>query len=124
MARWPRKIKAGSVIDEPFWSPDLMVACAKLADAKLPRGVVLDGKNPLSLLTQNAKSPHASFYFQFRNHAALRQGHWKIVREKPTLPWQLFDLKSDLGESKNLAKDFPGQLEKLKSVFAAWRKSF
>ena len=124
MARWPGKIKAGSVIDEPFWSPDLMVACAKLAGVKLPPDVMLDGKNPLPVLTQNAKSPHASFYFQFRNHAALRQGHWKIVREKPALPWQLFDLKSDLGESKNLAKDFPGQLEKLKSVFAAWRKSF
>ena len=124
MARWPGKIKAGSVIDEPFWSPDLMVACAELAGAQLPRGVILDGKNPLPLLTQNAKSPHASFYFQFRNHAALRQGHWKIVREKPTLPWQLFDLKSDLGESKNLAREQPGQLEKLKATFAAWRKSF
>jgi arylsulfatase A-like enzyme len=124
MARWPGKIKAGSVIDESFWSPDLMVACAKLAGAKLPPGVVLDGKNPLPMLTQNAKTPHTSFFFQFRNHAALRQGDWKIVREKPTLPWQLFDLKSDLGESKNLAKEQPEQLEKLKATFAAWRKSF
>ena len=124
IARWPGKIKAGAVIDEPFWSPDLMVACAELAGAKLPSSVVLDGKSPLPMLTQNVKSPHTSFFFQFRNHAALRQGDWKIVREKPTLPWQLFDLKSDLGESKNLAREQPGQLEKLKATFVAWRKSF
>ena len=118
------KIEAGKVIAEPFWSPDLMVACAKLAGAKLPPGVVLDGKDPLPVLTQNAKSPHASFYFQFRNHAALRQGHWKIVREKPTLPWQLFNLKDDLSESKNLAEEQPGQVEKLKATCADWEKSF
>jgi len=124
MARWPGKIKAGEVIDEPFWSPDLMVACAELAGAKLTRGVVFDGKNPLPLLTQNAKSPHGSFYFQFRNHAALRLGQWKIVREKPVQPWQLFNLKDDISESKNLAKKQPAQVEKLKAAFAAWGKSF
>ena len=124
IARWPGKIKAGSVIAEPFWSPDLMVACAKLAGTRLPRGVVLDGKNPLPLLTQNAKSSHASLYFQFRNHAALRQGQWKIVREKSAHPWQLFNLDDDLSESKNLSATHPAQLEKLKATFAAWEKSF
>ena len=124
VARWPGKIKAGSVIAEPFWSPDLMVACAKLAGARLPRGVVLDGKNPLPLLTQNAKSLHASLYFQFRNHAALRQGQWKIVREKTAHPWQLFNLDDDLSESKNLSATHPAQLKKMKATFAAWEKSF
>ena len=124
IARWPGKIKAGSVIAEPFWSPDLMVACAKLAGTRLPRGVVLDGKNPLPLLTQNAKSSHASLYFQFRTHAALRQGQWKIVREKSAHPWQLFNLDDDLSESKNLSATHPAQLEKLKATFAAWEKSF
>lgn len=124
MARWPGKIKAGTVIAEPFWSPDLMVACAKLAEAKLPENIVFDGKDPLPLLTQTAKSPHETFYFNYRNHAALRQGDWKIVRERPDHPWQLFNLKEDLSESINLAKQRPKELDKLKASFTAWEKTF
>ncbi len=124
MARWPGKIKADSVIAEPFWSPDLMVACAKLAGAELPENIVFDGKDPLPILSRGAKSSHETFYFNYRKHAALRQGNWKIVREKPNHPWQLFNLKEDFSESRNLAKEQPEQLEKLKTSFAAWEKTF
>jgi len=124
MARWPEKIKAGTVIAEPFWSPDLMVACARLAKAKLPENIVLDGKNPLPLLTEGATSSHETFYFNYRNHVALRQGNWKIVREKPNRLWQLFNLKDDLSESRNQAKERPDRLKKLKASFAAWEKTF
>ena len=112
------------VIAEPFWSPDLMVACAQLAGAKLPKKIMLDGKDPLPLLIKSAKSSHETFYFNFRKHAALRQGDWKIVRERPDHPWQLFNLKEDLSESINLAKERPNELEKLKASFAAWEKTF
>jgi arylsulfatase A-like enzyme len=124
MARWPGKIKAGTVIAEPFWSPDLMVACVRLAKANLPGNVVFDGKDPLPILTQNAKSPHESFFFGYRSHSALRQGDWKIVRERPNRPWQLFNLKEDLSESRNLAKARAGLLEKMNASFAAWEKTF
>ncbi|MDP6905025.1 MAG: sulfatase-like hydrolase/transferase [Verrucomicrobiota bacterium] len=124
MARWPEKIKAGTVIAEPFWSPDLMVACARLAKAKLPENIVLDGKNPLPLLTEGATSSHETFYFNYRNHVALRQGNWKIVREKPNRLWQLFNLKDDLSESRNQAKERPDRLKKLKASLAAWEKTF
>ncbi len=124
MARWPGKIKAGSIIDEPFWSPDLLTACAKLANAKLPDKVVFDGIDPLPLLTGNAKSPHESLFFTFRSHAALRKGDWKIVREKPNQPWQLFNLKDDLSESTNLAGQQPDRLKELTTLFADWQKSF
>ena len=124
MARWPGKIKTGTVIAEPFWSPDLIVACAKLAEAKLPENIVFDGKDPLPLLTEGATSSHETFYFNYRNHAALRQGNWKIVREKPNRLWQLFNLKDDLSESRNQAKERPELLKKLKASFAAWEKTF
>ena len=101
-----------------------MVACAQLAGTKLPENIIFDGKNPLPVLTQHAKSPHQTFFFSFRKHAALRQGHWKIVRERPNHPWQLFNLKEDLSESKNQAKEQPECLEKLKASFAAWEKTF
>lgn len=124
LARWPGRIESGSTIDQPLWSPDLLIACADLAGAKTPQGVVLDGNNPLPVLTSNATSPHESFYFSFRNHAALRQGDWKIVREKPDRPWQLFNLADDLGETRDLAERHPERVRDLAATFADWEKSF
>jgi arylsulfatase A-like enzyme len=124
IARWPGKIKPGTVIAEPCWSPDLLVSFAKASGANLPMGVVHDGRDLFPVLAEGAKSPHQSFYFRFRNHAALRKGSWKIVREKPTEPWQLFDLANDLGETRNLADKHPDRVQKLQAEFAAWEASF
>jgi len=124
MARWPGKIKSGSIVSEPFWSPDLLIACTKLAGARVPDDRVYDGKNPLPILTDGAESQHKSFFFIFRNHAALRKGDWKIVREKPNQPWQLFNLATDLGESQNLASAQPERVAELEAARADWEKSF
>jgi len=123
LARWPGRIQPGSVISQPLWSPDLLMACKELAGAELPSGGVFDGKDPLPVLVQGAKSPHESFFFTFRKHAALRKGNWKIVREKPNEPWQLFDLAADLGETRDLGPENPERLAELKAEFAAWEKS-
>jgi len=119
-ARWPGRIAPGSVIDEPFWSPDLFVASAAIAGAELPEGHVLDGRDPLPLLTEGAASPHASLYFEYRGFAALRRGDWKILRTGPDEPWQLYDLAEDPGESEDLAAASPETLRELEAEFASW----
>jgi arylsulfatase A-like enzyme len=124
IARWPGKISPGTTIGEPCWSPDLLVTAANIAAAPLPRDVTFDGKDITDLLSNGAPSPHESFFFSFRSHSAVRQGDWKIVREKPDQPWQLFNLATDLGESTNVAAEHPGQLKLLTTTFDAWHASF
>lgn len=120
MARWPGKIESGSVISQPLWSPDLLIACAKLAGAELPGDIQLDGKDPLPTLTEGASSPHESLFFVYRQHAALRKGDWKIVREDPNQPWKLFNLADDLAEAHDLAGDFPERTAELEAAFVRW----
>jgi len=124
LVRWPGKIKAGSVIDEAFWSPDLLVTSAALAGIALPDDRSYDGKNVMPLLTEGADTPHDSFYFEFRNHAALRKSNWKIVREDPGQDWQLFDLAADVAESNDLAEKDAGKLADLKAAYAGWQATF
>lgn len=124
LARYPGHIKPGAVIDEPLWSPDLFVAAVELAAAKLPEDRVFDGKNPLPILSNNESTPHGSFFFQYRNHAALRKGDWKIVREKPDQPWLLFNLNSDPEESRNLAKTHQEKVTELTNLTQRWRAGF
>ena len=122
MARWPGRIRPNSIIDEPCWSPDVMIASAFLANAALPSEIIFDGKNLLPLLTSGAKTKHESFYFSFRQHAAVRKGDWKIVREHPDEPWELYDLKHDLGEERNLATNEKERLSDLVGEFYRWQR--
>ena len=121
MARWPGHIDRGLVIDEPFWSPDILPACAALAGTTLPEDVVLDGKNPLPLLTAGASCPHDSFYFEFGQHAALRKRDWKIVRERADEMWRLFNLHDDREERQDLADLHPERVAELQRAFREWR---
>ena len=124
LARWPNRIKAGSSINEALWSPDLMIACAQLAKADLPRHVRRDGRNPLPVLTEGASTAHQSMYFAFRKHAALRMGDWKIVRTRPDHDWMLFDLSSDVSEQTDLATKRSKKLSELVNEFDRWEQDF
>ena len=123
IVRWPGKVRPGAVVSEALWSPDILNTFALVAGAKLPEGVIFDGKDLRPALFEGAKSPHDSLYFRFRQHAALRKGDWKIVREKPDEPWQLFNLAQDLGERTNQEKARPELVKELESVFSEWEKS-
>ena len=112
IASFPGVIAAGSVVDQPLWSPDLMITYANLTDAQLPR-TRLDGKDALPVLSGKSPSKHQAFYFEFRKHAALRLGDWKIVRTKPEEPWQLFNLKGDPSETDDQSAANPDKLAAL-----------
>ena len=86
--------------------------------------VVFDGKDPLPILTQDAPSPHESFCFTYGKHSALRKGDWKIVREKPGQPWQLYSLTEDNSETHDRASAHPDRVEELESAFSEWEGSF
>lgn len=120
IARWPGRIDPARVVDEPLWSPDLFAAGVRIAETALPAGMVIDGRDPLPVLTDGAPSPHDSLYFSYRRHAALRQGDWKIVRTRPDEPWQLFNLAQDVGERRNLASTEPERVRALVEEFQRW----
>ena len=117
-ARWPGKIKAGSVIETPLWTPDLLIASSKLSGADLPADLVLDGKDPLPVLTGQVNiTPHENLFFRYENHAALRSGDWKIVRTGTDQPWQLYNLKADISETKDLSSERSELVDKLSTSF-------
>lgn len=123
IARWPGNIKPNSVVKTTLWTPDLLIASASLAGAELPDNIVLDGKDPLPILTGKTDvSPHEELFFQYRNHAAFRWKDWKIVRTAVHEPWQLFNLTEDLSESENKAVERPDLVIKLDSMFIARQK--
>jgi len=118
LARWPGKIKAGTVIETRLWSLDLLPACVKLAGTELPQDRFIDGKNPLPVMTgETLYSPHATLFFEYRNFAALHWGNWKIIRENPESEWHLYNLKEDISENRNMAEKRKDLVKKLSAAY-------
>jgi arylsulfatase A len=124
LVRWPDMITPGTVVSEPIWSPDLMPTVAGLAGATLPTDRILDGADIVPVLRQASEQRNeCSFYFTWRQFAALRQGDWKIVWTRPDMDWQIFNLCQDVGETRNPAQQQRTRLEQLTAKFESWQSS-
>lgn len=81
IARFPGRIPAGSVCDEPVMTIDVLPTVAALTEAKLPQHKI-DGLSIWPLLSgqTGAKSPHEALYFYYgrNNLEAMRSGRWKL----------------------------------------------
>lgn len=80
IARWPGRVPAGQVCDEPVMEIDLLPTIAGLTGAKPPERKI-DGRNMIDLLEgrPNAKSPHEALVFYGGSELqAVRSGEWKL----------------------------------------------
>ena len=68
------------------------------------------------------QKPHEGLYWEFHERGfdqAVRMGDWKGVRNGLEAPLQVYDLKTDIGETKDVAAANPEVVAKLE----AWLKS-
>ncbi len=140
LMRWPGKIPAGTTCDELASSIDILPTVAALVGAELPTHTI-DGRDirPLMFAHPDARSPHESLYCYYANGElqAIRDRQWKLFfpHTYRTLAGQpegsggipakyvtaqigleLFDLKSDPGETKNVADQHPDELARLQQL--------
>lgn len=79
LARWPGKIPPGHVTQEPGISMDLFTTALAAAGVPAPKGVTLDGKDLLPVLTGSARSPHEALIgMRGDTLATVRCGPWKL----------------------------------------------
>ena len=60
-----------------------------------------------------------SLWWLHEGNRALLAGDWKIVAAGASSEWELYDLKADPTESRNVAKDHP---DKVRALAAEWRR--
>lgn len=119
--RWPGRIKPGTVVREMLSHLDVLPLALEVSGAKPLPGRITDGRNPLPVLADGAKSPHARLAFAYANGTALREGTLKIVRHDAKKPWELYDLAADLSERNDLAAARPADVARLEAAFKAWQ---
>jgi arylsulfatase A-like enzyme len=113
IVRWPGRVRPGQVSDQiwAFW--DFLPTAAELAGCKAPSGIDGISMVPAILGEKAAGRPqqqHSFLYWEFHERGfsqAVRMGDWKYIRrpfDTKSTP-ELFNLKNDLAETKNLAAE-------------------
>jgi arylsulfatase A len=117
IACWPGKIVGGRVSDYVGGFQDVLPTLCELAHAETPKNI--DGISIVPTLLGTGKQPaHEYLYWEFApsNQQVVRAGKWKIIRNGIDVgdpPWELYDLSSDIGESRDVAAEHPEVVERL-----------
>jgi arylsulfatase A len=125
IVRWPGKVAAGSVSNQLVSLVDWMATCAELVGAKLPDNAAEDSVSMLPALLGNAKDRNREtlVHHSITGRFAVRERQWKLCLSPGSGGWsaprdpeavkrglppdQLYDLASDLAETKNIAAEHP-----------------
>jgi len=147
IARWPGRVKAGSVGKQTISLTDLMATLASVVGCKLPDNAAEDSFDVLPvLLGRQGDRQIREFVLQQSTGSflSIRRGNWKYLDHKgsggnnyskgdlavfalkenaPEAPGQLFDLAEDPGETSNLYFKRPEIVAELKAKLEEFKQT-
>lgn len=130
VAQWPGQIPEGIQYEGLVTFFDFMPTFAAMAGAEEAlAGITLDGENILPVLQGTGKRQGDELlYYYNRELQAIRKGDWKLkmpfggvrqgMGQKAVEPHELFlfNLATDLGETRNVASEHPEKANELKAL--------
>jgi len=126
----PGVIPEGKVYDGMICSLDIYATIAGLLREDAPHH--LDGVNLIPFFQEKKKDVPHEFIFWLNNDptdaprrhlVAVRWKNWRLYKYEEPDPWQLFDLKKDPREERNVAGEYPEVVKKLNKEFEGWKKT-
>jgi len=143
--QWPERIPAGEECNQLASTIDILPTIAEITGAKLPEKKI-DGLSILPLLTGETEKEirDVFLYYYYGDLIAVRKNKWKLVFPhnyrsynkvepgKDGFPGpyskgvvnetELYDLKNDISETNNLAKQYPEIVKELEIIGDSARK--
>ena len=123
--QWPGHLPQGVVYDQPVISLDLFATMVALAGVTPNATQPIDGVDLIPYLTGlKAGAPHDALYLSVHPQEviAVRGGDYKLVIPGPGQPAELFNLKQDIAETRNLAGAEPAVFAELEQKRIAWTR--
>jgi len=142
--RWPKKIPVGQIRHETISHLDLLPTLCDATEVARPKGVKLDGTSWMPMLNGKCldrTQPLFWFFYRVEPAAAMRMGDYSLLGylEKPPkkfshglspvdMPWikqakivsyELYNLREDLAQTKDLSKSHPKKLAEMKKAMAS-----
>ena len=122
IAQWKGKLPAGKTYDLPVLNLDVLPTAIIAAGGKTDPSWQLDGVDLMPYLTGKQTSrPHQTLYWRYGPQWAIRHGDLKLVVSKGGSGQpELYDLATDIGESKDLASAQPAKVKELQALWDKW----
>ena len=123
IVRWPGVTAAGSVCKQVVTSTDFYPTILEITGLKARPAQHRDGVSFVSLLKGKTRKrgPLLWHYPHYGNQGgapagAVREGRWKLIEWYEDKRVELFDLESDIGENRDLAKGQPERVRAMRST--------
>lgn len=117
IARWPGTIPAASVSGQLVAQQDMLATFAAINNIGPPGGVCLDSRNILPTLKNGAVASRTQYIVQGNGtgNLAILSGDFKLIRGSG----ELYNLRTDLAESSNIASANAALAARLRDSLAA-----
>lgn len=139
--RWPGKTTAGAVEETPVIGVDFYPTLLDIAGIRQPLNKTVDGISFLPLITQQKGFTREALYWHFpvylegykadrfareafrtRPVSAIRAGDYKLLEFYEDHYVELYNIRNDISESRNLAAQEPATAKTLHDKLLAWKK--
>ena len=136
--RWTGTIQPGQVCHTPIIGLDFFPTLLESADISIPEDKILDGVSLLPLIKSGASLEREALYWHFPAYlepynasqlpwritpaGAVRKGDWKLLEFFEDGRLELYNLKTDIGETKNLLNENPEKAQELYALMKNWRQ--
>jgi len=130
IVRWPGVGAMGTVCHDPIVSPDFYPTMLEMAGLPLKPQQHLDGQSMVPLLKQQATPEPRAFYWHYPHYGnqggspggAVRFGDYKLIEFYENSRVELYNLRADLGEQRDLAAEMPDKAAELQRMLHEWRQ--
>jgi arylsulfatase A-like enzyme len=123
----PPQCNAGKIIDTPVsgvdFFPTIMGYATNFADVS-----AVDGKNLKPIIETSNRGQDRPLFWHYPHYSnqggnpssAIRLGDFKLIHDLELDTYELYDLKSDIGETKNIATAMPEKVKELQALLHSW----
>ena len=128
LMRWPNQIQAGITSDAIVTSPDYYPTLLEACGLPLKPEQHVDGKSFLPVL-KGEEYDRGSVFWHYPHYgnqggtpgSSIRKGDWKLI-EFFEGAVELYNLKNDLSEKRNLAAEMPDIADEMLAELKDWQK--
>ncbi|MDQ3440931.1 MAG: arylsulfatase [Planctomycetota bacterium] len=138
IVRWPAKVNPGTTCEQTICTTDLMATAAQIVGVPLGDDAGEDSVSILGLLDGSTTGPtrEATVHHSVDGTFAIRQDDWKLIacrgsggwslrepaaKKQNLPPIQLYNLRNDPGETKNVAAEQKAVVERLQTLLAKYQ---
>ena len=130
IARWPNKIKAGSICSDNVTSTDLYPTFLQAAQLPLQPEQHADGISLCATMVDQTPLQDRPIFWHFPHYgnqgdspsSAILEGDWKLIQHFENETLELYNLREDVSETNNIAELHPEITQRLFKQLIDWQK--